>query len=722
MIKNYNLPVRFAVIGALLVGGIIAILPLDKKINLGLDLRGGTYILLKADTSGLSGKKISDAISGAIEKVRSRIDAYGVKETSIQMQGSDNILVQLPGVVDRGVIDKLKDVGKLEFRIVDDDTAKFADALKGSVPENYDFKEDEKKSGWLLMAKEAAVDGADLSESHVGFDTYGVPDVKLQFTSSGMKKFAKITEDNVGKQMAILLDGRVISAPVIREPILTGQCQISGDFSMDQAGLLASVLNSGALPVPLNIEEERTVGPLLGSDSIKHGLLSSAIGIALVFLFMAVYYTIGGVVACICLALNLLLTMAGLALMHATLTLPGIAGLILSLAMAVDANVLIYERLRDELALKKPLAVALKNSYDRTFITIIDTHLTNVIAAVFLFMFGTGAIKGFATTLILGLAISMFTSIYVSKTILSWMLNTSRLEKMPMLQLFPKMRINFFKIKIPMFILSLVLIGFGLFSFHSRGENAYGVDFRGGLILEYKITPAPQIEDVRLRLSEAGLKDLIIQDFKDTAGGIAIRSKADVTNKVEEALTKNFPNFERLRVTKVGPAVGAQLKQKAILAILFSLLGIMVYVAFRFKHWDFAMAAVIGLLYDVVIAFGFTCVKGYEIDLLTITALLTIAGYSVADTIVLYDRVRELAPKLPKANIAELLNTAINEVFGRTVITTLTVLMVTSSMYFFGGEGLSSFSFALLIGFMSGIYSTIYISVFLVLLVRKSRV
>jgi len=721
MIKHYNLSARFAVIGVLLAAGIAAILPLDKKINLGLDLKGGTYVLLKADTSGLSGQKVSEAITGAIEKVRSRIDAYGVKETSIQMQGTDTILVQLPGVVEREVINALKGVGKLEFKIVDEDQTKFQAALKGDVPVDYDFKEDAKGSGWLLMAKVAAIDGSDLLESHVGFDTYGVPDVKLQFTSSGMKKFAKVTEENVGKQMAILLDGRVMSAPVIREPILTGQCQISGDFSMDDARVLSSVLTSGALPVPLAIEEERTVGPLLGSDSVSHGMKSLILGLVFVFVFMAVYYLAGGLIACVCLLLNLLLIMAGLSFLHATLTLPGIAGLILSLGMAVDANVLIYERIRDELALKKPLSVAISASYARTFVTILDSNLTTVMAALCLLAFGTGPIRGFAMTLTLGIAVSMFTAIYVSRTLLLFFMERG-MKSLPMLQFFPATKIDFLKPRFICLIFSVALISFGMLKYFSLGEAAYGVDFRGGQVLEYKITPAVPIEEVRSTLKDKGLSALIIQDFKDIAGGVMIKSKEDVTDKVEDILKAKYNNVERLRVNRVGPAVGKLLQKKAILAIVFSLIGIMAYVAFRFKHWDFALAGVIALLHDVVVALTFTAIMGYEVDLLIITALLTIAGYSINDTIVIYDRIREIAPKFTKLSLAQVINTALNQTFSRTIITSLTVLFVTASMYFAGGEALRSFSFTLLVGFISGVYSTVYIASAVVILLRKAKV
>ncbi|MDD4182484.1 MAG: protein translocase subunit SecD [Candidatus Omnitrophica bacterium] len=717
MIRNADLKIRFIILGALIVFSALAIYPLDKKINLGLDLKGGMYVLLRADLSSVSKSQVSDAMGGAIEKVRTRIDSFGVKETSIQIQGDNSILVQLPGVVDREIIDKLREVGKLEFKLVSDEKEKIEEAIKGTVPEGYELKD---YKGAVLVHKEAALTGADLSQSSVGFDQYGVPNVRLQFTAEGAKKFGKVTEENVGKQLAIILDGKVMSAPAIREAILSGQAEITGDFSLDEARSIVSVLNSGALPIPLVVEEERTVGPLLGSDSITKGINACLLGAALVFVFMVFYYLMGGVVADICLVLNILFTLAALNVLKATLTLPGIAGLILALGMAVDANVLIYERIRDELAANKPLGAAVKNSFDRTFLTIFDSNLTTIIAAAFLFIFGTGPIRGFATTLILGILISMFTAIFVGKTIFAVLLKNN-LKKLPMLQFFPASKIDFLKPRYVCIALSTVLIIGSMYVFLSKGEAVYSIDFKGGQILEYKLTPAPSIEDVRQQLKDAGLPGLIIQDFKDVKGGINIKSKEDVANKVEEVLKKNYKEVEGLRVDKVGPTVGALLKTKALWAIALSLIGILAYVFIRFKHFDFALAGVIALLHDVIVALGFAALFGYEIDLLIVTALLTIAGYSINDTIVIYDRIREIAPRMHKASVYQILNQALNNTFSRTIITSLTVFFVTLSMYLLGGEALRGFSFVLLVGFISGVYSTIYIASALVLVFRRAK-
>jgi SecD/SecF fusion protein len=340
-----------------------------------------------------------------------------------------------------------------------------------------------------------------------------------------------------------------------------------------------------------------------------------------------------------------------------------------------------------------------------------------MIAAAFLFIFGTGPIRGFATTLILGILISMFTAIFVGKTAFAFLLKNN-LQNLRMLQFFPASKIDFLKPRYICLAISIVAIGATMFNFVSKGQAVYSIDFKGGQVLEYKLTPAPSIEEVRKILNDAGLTGLIIQDFNDVKGGINIKSKEDVADSVEAALKKNYKEVERLKVDKVGPSVGEMLKKKALLAIILSLAGILIYVFLRFKHFDFAMAGVIALLHDVLIALGFAVWFGYEVDLLMVTALLTIAGFSINDTIVIYDRIREIAPRMHKSSLADVLNHALNGTFSRTIITSLTVFFVTLGMYLLGGEALKGFSFVLLVGFISGVYSTIYIASALVMVFR----
>lgn len=719
MIKRADLKMRVIVILGLVVFSIFYVFPLEKKLNLGLDLKGGMHVLLRADTSAISPDKIPDAISAAVEKIRNRIDSYGVKETSIQVQGDNSILVQVPGIINREIINTLKEVGKLEFKLVTRDAEKIAQARGGNVPDGYEFKEYE--GSYLLLHKEPVMVGSDLSESYLGFNSYGGSEPILRFTPQGSKKFAKVTEDNVGEVLAIVLDDKIKSAPRIDEPILNAEARISGDFTLEDARLIVTVLNSGALPIPLVVVEERSVGPLLGSDSIKRGVNSIILGAALVVAFVLIYYFLGGVITVICLALNLLFILAGLQLFKGTLTLPGIAGMILTLGMAVDANVLIFERIREEIKLNKPLSIAIKTGFNRAKRTIIDANVTTLIAALFLFIYGTGPIKGFATTLSLGIAASMFTAVFVGRTIFSLLLDL-KLKKFSMLSLVSATKINFVKFKGVCFFISLIVISIGLFNFYSQGDAAFGIDFKGGQMLEYKISPPVNIEELRHVLKKEGYNEVAIQEFKDITGGVSIRSTSDIASGIDQVLKKNFPGVEELKATTVGPAVGKALRKKAYLAIAFALLGILVYVGFRFKHFDFAFAAVIALFHDVLICLGFLCFAGYEVNLLTITALLTVAGYSINDTIVIYDRIRELSPRLGKKSLSEIVNIAINNTLSRTIITSLTTLMVVISIFCLGGEILKGFSFVLMIGIITGTYSSIFIAAPLVLLFRKSRV
>ncbi|MFA7676829.1 MAG: protein translocase subunit SecD [Candidatus Omnitrophota bacterium] len=719
MIKNTDLKLRVGVIFTLVALSVLYVFPLKKNVNLGLDLKGGMYVLLKADTSSVGAKRKSEAMSAAVEKIRNRIDAYGVKETSIQVQGENSILVQVPGLVDREIIDRLKEVGKLEFQLVEEDQEKVSLALKEEVPEGYELKEYENSQ--LLIRKSPSLVGSDLADSFVGFDSYGIAEVRLKFTSAGARKFAKVTEENVGKRLAIVLDGNVKSAPQIREPIASGEAQITGDFSMEEARLISSVLNSGALPIPLVVEEERSVGPLLGSDSIQRGIRSIFLGAALVVIFVLIYYLLGGVVTVICLFLDLLFILAGLHLFRGTLTLPGIAGMILILGMAVDANVLIFERIREELKENKPFSIAVKNGFNRAKRTIFDANVTTLIAAFFLFYYGTGSIKGFAATLSLGIIASIFTAVFVGRTIFSFLINL-KLKKFTMLSVISSSKINFVKARWFCIVASLIIIGVGMFSFYSKRDDIYGIDFKGGQILEYKITPAVNVEEVRAALKAKGFDNLVIQEFKDIAGGVIIKSKDDLSSELQRALKANFQNVEELKVTTVGPAVGKILRRKAYMAIALSLLGILLYVAVRFKHFDFAFAAVIALFHDVFICLGFMALAGFEVNLLTITALLTIAGYSINDTIVIYDRIREISPHMRKASLRDIVNKAINSTLSRTIITSFTTILVVASIFILGGEALRGFSFTLLVGVIFGTYSSIYIASPLVLLFRKTRV
>ncbi len=728
---------RLLVIFGVIAGCILFVFPIEKRINLGLDLRGGMHMILKVEADKLPVKQQEDAVLRAIEILRTRIDSMGVGETVVQRQGQYEILVQLPGVTDREkAVDMVKRVAHLEFRLVHKDTTKLQEALKGTVPEGYVLKYTKgDDSEPVLIENKASMLGESISDARVDFDQTGIaPSISISFNDKGAQEFATLTQAHVGDKLAIVLDGEVLSAPNIKEAIMGGKAEITGQFTYDEASLLALALRSGSLPVPITIEEERTIGPLLGMDSIEAGKNATIIGAALVFVFMILYYLVGGVVASIALLLNLGMTLGIMGFLNVmlpgsqvTLTLPGIAGLALTLGMAVDANVLINERIREELDVGKPLASAVNAGYDRAFSAIIDSNLTTLIAAFMLFQFGSGPIKGFAVTLTMGLVASLFTSVYVTRTIFMYLLEKSIIKNLPMMHIIKATKFDFIG-KAPIFLfISAAIIVYGFWSVAQKKSEAFGIDFSGGQIQEYRTDRVVSADEIRDTLKASDIKDAVIQESeKDGKQNIMIRTPKETDQQVQSALGQKFGQgvFEIMRIEKVGPVVGKQLRSHALWAMLLALAGIMIYVAFRFKHVDFAVAGVVALLHDVAVAMGLTVVFGRQIDLLVVTALMTIAGYSINDTIVIYDRVRENFTKAgggKKASMADIINLSINQTLGRTILTSFATMLTVVSFYFLGGEVLNTFALTLIIGMIAGVYSTVYIVSPLVVWINKMQ-
>ncbi|MGP8153368.1 MAG: protein translocase subunit SecD [Smithella sp.] len=399
---------------------------------------GGQLVTLKInDKRAIELKKLT--VEHSLETIRNRVDQFGIAEPEIIPEGDDRILIQLPGIKDPERAKSL--IGKtalLEFKIVDDENS-LEDALHGNVPEGdiiaYGISADkatgERGSVPYLLKNKTLLTGASLETAKVQIaDRYGEPSVSLKFNSQGSIDFERITGENIRKRLAIVLDGVVHSAPVIEDRIAGGQAQITGTFTMDEARDLAIVLRAGALPAPVNILEERTVGPSLGSDSIRQGIIATLIGTLFVILFMIFYYRFAGSVADLALIINIFLVLGVLAAFRATLTLPGIAGLLLTVGVAVDANILIFERIREELRTGKTIRLSLETGYNRAFMTIIDTHITGIVSAVFLIMFGTGPIKGFAVTTIIGLLASLFTAVFVTRVIFDYVVWNFNIKKL----------------------------------------------------------------------------------------------------------------------------------------------------------------------------------------------------------------------------------------------------------------------------------------------------
>ncbi|MGE0267242.1 MAG: protein translocase subunit SecD [Candidatus Omnitrophota bacterium] len=731
---------RILVILGVIAASFYFSLPIDKHINMGLDLKGGMHVILQVETEELNNDSKKDAVLRCIEILRNRIDSMGVGETVIQQVGENAILVQLPGITDRETAKRMfGTTAKLEFRLVSDNPGLMKKALEGMVPKGFILKYTKDDNSAILLEDNVAMSGETITDAQVDLDPARQSYISLTLNGDGAKQFGILTKDNVGRRLAIIMDGQVLSAPNINEPIMGGKAQITGQFSYEEASILALSLRSGALPVNMHIEEERTIGPLLGQDSINSGISAAVIGGLLVLAFMLVLYFQAGLIAGIALSVNLILLFGIMGFLNAmlpasqlTLTLPGIAGIILTLGMAVDANVLINERIREEINNDRPLQSAINSGFEKALTAIIDSNTTTLIAAFMLFQFGSGPIKGFAVTLTIGIIASLFTALYVSRTLFDLGVQTKMIKKLPMLPILSGTKFDFISKRYFCYVFSSILMIVSVGALIQKKDAAYGIDFVGGQIQEYRFDKPVSPDSIRQALAPTQFSDAVIQQFDQHPENIMVRTaaldspdttEAGIETQITETLKKNFPEnkIELLRVEAVGPIVGKALQRAAILAIIFAIGGILIYVGFRFKHFDFATAGVIALLHDVFVTLGLLVILNRQIDLLIVTALLTIAGYSINDTIVIYDRVRENLAKKGKGSLAEIINLSVNQTLGRTILTTATTMLVVVSLYFNGGEVLNTFALALMIGFVSGTYSTVFIASPLVLAWERKK-
>ncbi|MBI4178290.1 protein translocase subunit SecD [bacterium] len=436
---NRSLAPRFAILAFVMIGAYLSMYPLQDKIKLGLDLKGGILLSMEVETEHIPEDKVEEEVDKAMQIIRNRIDQFGLSSPGIGREGSNKIVVELPGEKDperaKAVIGK---TARLEFRLVNDDL--LASAVEGNVPEGYELihtdirdpvTHERTETRPVLVESRVLMTAENLERAYPTFDQItGMPNIAFNFNDAGATQFGEITSRNVNRRLAIILDGVVQSAPVIRSAILGGHGVIEGRFTMEEAKDLAVVLNAGALPAEIRIIEERAVGPSLGLDSIVKGLWASALGFALTVGFVVVWYRFAGLIATVALLANIILVLGSMALMGGTLTLPGIAGLLLTVAMAVDANVLVYERIKEELRSGHTLRTAVDAGFSRAFMTILDSNLTTFITAVVLYKFGAGPVRGFAVTLMVGILASMFTALFGCRTLFLFCLRNPRMLRM----------------------------------------------------------------------------------------------------------------------------------------------------------------------------------------------------------------------------------------------------------------------------------------------------
>ncbi len=571
----------------------------------------------------------------------------------------------------------------------------------------------------LLLENKILMTGDMIKDANVRIGgSFNEPYVGLDMTSHGGKVFAHVTESNVGRRLAIVLDEVVRSAPVIKDRILGGSAQITGSFSHTEAADLAIVLRVGALPAPVDIIQNMSVGASLGQDSISKGITSGILGTIIVVVFMIIYYRLSGLIANVAMVLNILLLFSGLAVLGATLTLPGIAGIILSIGMAVDANVLIYERMREEFALGKSVRSSVEAGFGKAFLTIVDSQVTTLITALALFLFGTGPIKGFAVTLSLGIIFNLFAALFFSRFVFDAINAIKPLKKIRFLRLFEKANVNFLRIKKITFAISGTMIIIGLVACVqlARGRANMGVDFSGGSLLQYKATKDFTMIEVREAFTKSGMGEVDLQRVENEKRLIVKIKKSEtvvakLAEKVDTILSAELADkgFSIESESEIGSSVSSSLRNKALVAILLSFAGIIIYLAFRFDI-SFGIAAAIATLHDIFVVIAICWIMNMEFTLLIVTALLTLAGYSLNDTVVVFDRIRENSLKSDRKNFESIINSSINETLSRTTITALTVVFTLVALLFFGGSVIHDFAFSLTIGVLIGTYSSIFIA------------
>jgi SecD/SecF fusion protein len=675
------------------------------------------------------------------------VDKFGVAEPVFQPEGADRILIQLPGLSHSQLDlarETIKKVAFLEFRLgfTPEENARLLE--EGRVPPGYqvmsvsrDQPGGEKRTDRYVVRKKAALTGG-IQRAWVMRDNLGRAEISFVLEANAAKTFAEITQKNVHRLLAIVLDGELQSAPVINSPIPNGTGQIEGGstgFTDKEAFTLANVLEN-PLKNKLDIISSSEVDPTLGRDTIASGIRAAIIGVIAVALFMLVYYLTAGLVANVALMLNIIILMGVMCSINATLTLPGIAGIVLTIGMAVDANVLIYERIREELNAGKSMRGALAAGYDKAFGTILDTNLTTLIASTILIFMGTGPVKGFGVTLTIGVTVSMFTALVVTRLFFDFLLARDILKSLPMLHIIRGTRIDFLRWAVPAFVASWLLIaignGYGLFV---RGHDVLGVEFAGGeaITLNFDQQHKVDVDALRRTAEEASGGGALVSYQRDVGAGIetlrvttrgfgAAGATENVADKVISRLNANFPeaNFTVVGRDSVGATVGREIQLIAIKSCVVAMFFILVYVAFRYE-FSFAVAAVIAIIHDILMTLGCYFLAQRELNATTVAAVLTIIGFSINDTIVIFDRIREDLKLGVRGTFREIMNQAINQTLSRTIITSGTVFLATLSLYIFGGGVINDFAFTFLIGILTGTYSSIYIASFIVLRWHKGQ-
>jgi SecD/SecF fusion protein len=705
------------------------------RLQLGLDLQGGVGITLEAalgdktlgvDQDTARQKKLSKAI----EIISARINSLGVVEPLIREVGANRIEVQMPGISTKENPELFKQLVKparLDFRMVDAEAIP-ATSAPGDVPPGYEVKtldEGDDRNGQerteeLFVKRIPEMTGENMiSNSFARPDSYGKYEIVMQFTSAGRKRFAEVTRDIVAAaektgrlgRLAIVLDGTLYSAPTVKEELDYPSVEITGDFTDRQAIDLANILNN-PLDLPLVVKEQYEVGPSLAEDAVSSGVRASVVALCAVAGFMITFYATGGLVAVGTLAVNLLIILGIMANLGATMTLPGLAGIVLTVGMAVDANILIFERMREELAVGKSLSNANQVGYSKALMTIIDAHIVQLIICAIMIWLGAGPIRGFGVTLAIGVLSTMFSVLVTAHLIMELLIDSGTVKKIRMRHLLKNIHVDFIRYGLPAFTSSwlIVLLGLGVIVY--KGNEILNIDFRGGDVITLKYTERLDDANIRQVAEKARLGEPNIS-HENTLGGVGDQLKIETpegkSGELLDALKAAYPQAGLVQVGEehVGASIGHEVLTNAAKAVAVSMLTILFYIAFRFE-FGFGVGAMVSIAHDILMTIGVFVLTGRQFSAPMVAAILCIAGYSINETVVVFDRIREELKLNPTGSLREIINSAINKVFARTIMTSSTTFLAALSLYIFGSGVLKDISFTFLVGIVTSTFSAIF--------------
>lgn len=694
------------------VAGIGSVGPLKDKIKLGLDIKGGVYVVLEAQTNK-KGEKLKDLMEQTQAVIEGRVNQMGLAEPVVTIEGNKRIRVELPGVEDaEEAIEEIGKTAQLKFTMADGSFVLDGAMVKDAVTQQ------DKEAGGYAVGLEFDKKGAKRFEAATEKAMSGTvtPTIDKSKTEDGYEV--------LGDQILIWLDNQIISHPQVNEVISGGQCEITGSFTQEEATNLAALIRGGALPVELTEVTSSAQTAKIGFNALEMSVYAGLIGIAIIMVIMLVGYRIMGVAADIALALYVVLIVAAMALIGSTLTLPGIAGIVLSIGMAVDANIIIFTRIKEEIVNGRTIRAAVKTGFKRAMSTVVDSQVTTLIAAVILYQVGTSSVKGFAWTLMLGIIASIFTAVVVTQLYLNIIAGTKAFGKNKFFGIKDdgtiafgiKRYFPFIKRRKIFYVISVAVIAAGFMVGGIRGLN-YGIDFTGGTMMQFDMGRQVATEEVKdvMKNHDIDVNQMEVVFSGDNKEEVVIRTNEALENRQRAVVSEDFQKTFDLTEDDVlatelfGPSVGRELRNNAIKAILLAAVGMLIYIRLRFRKWKFGAAALAGVVHDVLWVLAFYAIFQVTVNNPFIAAILTVVGYSINDTIVVFDRIRENNRFMRKESEEEIIDASINQTLTRSVMTSMTTLIVLIPLYIMTTSSIREFVLPLMVGIIVGMLSSIFV-------------